>query len=1040
MDNEAGPSTPRREHGGALSNGVGEVDRASTPTGTPWTSVMAANGDSLTPTKPVAAPPLDQPSPLGMLHLNGEANTSDRTTLPARARKRVERVEASWEDVESDEGEAAGAEAGTNTKNGVAVDDKDDQWEDEQSEEEGEESDEESESGLSNLTESASKQREHGHKSEGSGRAALREYRRSRKALLLSGFSPWEHSYEDEDVDEDVDVMDGRTPAFDEIGPDARAKTNGRRLERTDSEDMLTHHDPFSAAPSTESVDAAEPAGRAHDVSLSLNGDENDKGSIEKVSGNSSSSNRRASSIALISTASGSNGKLSTPSHSKRPSLSPRSTAVPAMPSHRRGQSSAAVQAVEGHPEDWQSPSSRKPSKDRGRPEQIKQVNVSEPSTPKVKGDKDVWLSDEGGTEGTPPQEQRRGSGVGVQDTPLSKIVALGTAISSAVGYATGATPAKIAAPHSSTTKGDDETASNTASDSNGQPALPSSTATAKAESAAAKQAKANRDAKMAELLASRLDELAEAAPPFSLWDYLKEEVMATDFDSTQEMKWERVTNFIAIPFWMEKIILFGFAVCLDSFLYTFTILPLRFLVAFYLWIRNTLVWITGGPKRYLHSSHKCDMLKTLLVVLSCYILSRATDASKMYHSVRGQDVVKLYVIFNVLEIADRLCCSFGQDLLDSLFSRSTLARRKDGSQPFLRPLGFFVLSLGYILAHTLVLFYQLVTLNVAINSYDNALLTLLLSNQFVEIKGSVFKKFEKENLFQLTCADIVERFQLTLMLSAIGLRNLIEVSGAAASSISPSGAGQLGGAGVPLSGAPSPFAASSIVNGGALSASGVKAGSINSSGGASSSSGSNFGATILGPLPTSFTVFPSFSLLETAFAPVCIVLGSECLVDWLKHAFITKFNHIRPAVYGRFMDVLCRDLVVTGSSAGSPNARARKHTFVDQSPIVSRRLGFAALPLACMLVRITLQMIGMVGDDSHFDECAMPNPPSSAHDGEGDANTAIKALRMLQAATALVLRKVFLVQDPERVMEHTAHLVVSTAAWALTIMIAWIL
>jgi hypothetical protein len=55
--------------------------------------------------------------------------------------------------------------------------------------------------------------------------------------------------------------------------------------------------------------------------------------------------------------------------------------------------------------------------------------------------------------------------------------------------------------------------------------------------------------------------------------------------------------------------------------------------------------------------------------------------------------------------------------------------------------------------AHALVLFYQLVTLNVAINSYSNALLTLLLSNQFVEIKGSVFKKFEKENLFQLTCA-----------------------------------------------------------------------------------------------------------------------------------------------------------------------------------------------------------------------------------------------------------------------------------------------
>lgn len=442
---------------------------------------------------------------------------------------------------------------------------------------------------------------------------------------------------------------------------------------------------------------------------------------------------------------------------------------------------------------------------------------------------------------------------------------------------------------------------------------------------------------------------------PFSLWDYLKEEVLATDFDATQEMKWERVTNFISIPFWMEKIILFGFVVCLDSFLYTFTILPLRFCVAMWTWLGNSARWILGGQKRYLHSSHKCDILKMLLIVLSCVILSRITDASKMYHSVRGQDVVKLSVIFNVLEIADRLCCSFGQDLLDSLFSRSTLARRKNGKQPYLRPIGFFCLSLCYVLAHTLVLFYQLVTLNVAINSYDNALLTLLLSNQFVEIKSSVFKKFEKENVFQMTCADIVERFQLTLMLSAIGLRNLIELSGG---SLEPTSS----------------------------------------------------------PLPASFTVFPSLSLLETVLTPVCIVLASECIVDWLKHAFITKFNHIRPAVYGRFMDVLCRDLVVGGPST---KENSRKHTFVDQSPIISRRLGFAALPLACLLVRLILQIIGMIGDTSHIDECIAPiNPRETGWIG-------------------VVARK-FGANDIDNDLVRAMDLFVRGSAWALTLVIAW--
>lgn len=58
-------------------------------------------------------------------------------------------------------------------------------------------------------------------------------------------------------------------------------------------------------------------------------------------------------------------------------------------------------------------------------------------------------------------------------------------------------------------------------------------------------------------------------------------------------------------------------------------------------------------------------------------------------------------------------------------------------------------------MAHTLVMIYQMISLNVAVNSYDNALYTLLVSNQFVEIKGSVFKKFEKDNLFQITCAGI---------------------------------------------------------------------------------------------------------------------------------------------------------------------------------------------------------------------------------------------------------------------------------------------
>ena len=100
------------------------------------------------------------------------------------------------------------------------------------------------------------------------------------------------------------------------------------------------------------------------------------------------------------------------------------------------------------------------------------------------------------------------------------------------------------------------------------------------------------------------LEESQPAAEiPFSLWDYLREEILATDFDSHQEIKWERVSNFLQVPFAIEKvrpmvlliripltpnqIISFGLLLCLDSFLYTFTIMPLRAVLSLYRLLMN---------------------------------------------------------------------------------------------------------------------------------------------------------------------------------------------------------------------------------------------------------------------------------------------------------------------------------------------------------------------------------------------------------------------------------------------------------------------
>lgn len=186
---------------------------------------------------------------------------------------------------------------------------------------------------------------------------------------------------------------------------------------------------------------------------------------------------------------------------------------------------------------------------------------------------------------------------------------------------------------------------------------------------------------------------------------------------STDHSHRERIANFLAVPLAVEKTTLFGALLCLDGFLYNFTVLPIRSTFALVRILsnfsRNRAWWPV--PIAHLNS-----ILRMLLLMIPTGVLLVSTDASKMYHTVRGQDTIKLYVIFNALEVSlryicttkcymlkqaqigDRLCGAFGQDVLDTLFARETLSpnvrkRGKGRKRQQARPVFFFALSLGYV-------------------------------------------------------------------------------------------------------------------------------------------------------------------------------------------------------------------------------------------------------------------------------------------------------------------------------------------------------
>ncbi|CAF4439782.1 unnamed protein product, partial [Rotaria socialis] len=74
---------------------------------------------------------------------------------------------------------------------------------------------------------------------------------------------------------------------------------------------------------------------------------------------------------------------------------------------------------------------------------------------------------------------------------------------------------------------------------------------------------------------------------------------------------------------------------------------------------------------------------------------------------------------------------------------------------------------------HAILVLLQAITLNVAFNSQNKMLLIIMLTNNFIELKHSVFKKFDRNNLFQLSCSDCRERFHYVILLFVVCVRNL---------------------------------------------------------------------------------------------------------------------------------------------------------------------------------------------------------------------------------------------------------------------------
>ena len=229
-----------------------------------------------------------------------------------------------------------------------------------------------------------------------------------------------------------------------------------------------------------------------------------------------------------------------------------------------------------------------------------------------------------------------------------------------------------------------------------------------------------------------------------------------------------QMEEFVKVPGRLEVLMMYGFFICVDSFLYMITILPIRFVWSCFLLACQTVLK-NPSPQFQFHRRHSYQMIQVaILFIIYQYVLA-AISIGKLYHWIRQQAMIKLYVLIAMVEVFDRLMCGLGQDCLESMYW-NTVHRPRSW-----RMVISITLVLIYATCHTLILFVHVETMNVAMNSADQALLTLLISGNFAEIKSTVFKKYNKPALFKITVSDVCERFKLGLFLGLILLLNLCQ-------------------------------------------------------------------------------------------------------------------------------------------------------------------------------------------------------------------------------------------------------------------------
>ena len=238
----------------------------------------------------------------------------------------------------------------------------------------------------------------------------------------------------------------------------------------------------------------------------------------------------------------------------------------------------------------------------------------------------------------------------------------------------------------------------------------------------------------------------AYLAEEFGFADNLSEEEEAQEnsgdsFDSV----FQSLQVFVLAPLELEKMVIMCWLVCLDAFLFVLTIFPWKV-------VASCSAALSGR-----WSNEKRNFVVHGVMLLGNLLIMSQFSYQTVYHLLETQSILKTAMLLKFFKLASSLLFTFGRDLTD--VAQVTLYRGR---------VGFYLVvmlpgTILYLFCHTMCFYTELVLYNMAINSHYTALLTMLVSLNFTELKTTLRRSLPKSMFVEIVWDDVIKRFYLSV-------------------------------------------------------------------------------------------------------------------------------------------------------------------------------------------------------------------------------------------------------------------------------------